>query len=330
MTASIWTNFLQSRGFSTDDACLPYSAIEPTPPCLFDLSSIKALLCEGDDAPTFLQGQLSNDVNKLQNVGDCQLSAYCTPKGRMLALFVVVKTLEGYVMIAPQAVIGKVQKRLQMFVMRAKVKFELAQNLGLLGGDLGNDDCTSLLSFCQQNAILTCRYPSSARMLFIAPHQILISLIEEFDIPLTDEPSWQSKNIAEGLPQLNETLIEELIPQSLNLDLVDGVNFKKGCYPGQEIIARIKYRGKPKTRMITCSVNEQDALDLKLSIGIPIFIPERTSNIGVVVNIGKAHNGQVPVQITAPVTALSDGNLFLASSDGPLLTRADLPYPIPV
>lgn len=325
MTHTPWINFLQTRGFTIADAQISSTTVAKGQPCLYDLSSLGVLSCSGDDAAAFLQSQLSNDMSALSNERASQLSAYCTPKGRMLALFIVIKTQQAYALIAPQAVLDKVQKRLQMFVMRAQVRFELAEDIGLLGVQFGESDADALLEQCQKREITVYPYPNSNRSLLFGPYGALISLADHYaSTPLTDQQAWQSANIAEGLPQLHEPLIEELIPQSLNLDLVNGINFKKGCYPGQEIIARIKYRGKPKTRMISASIGENHRPELCT----PVFITGRLQRAGVVVNIGKPQNGQTPMQITIPVSALSEGDLCLASTDGPQLKRENLPYAI--
>ncbi len=329
ITTNAWRKFLIKKGFNQSDSNLLTGKNTPVSKqsALYDLSELGALVCSGEDATNFLQGQLSNDITFLDNTQTTQLSAYCTPKGRMLALFNIAKhPVDGYILVAPFAVIEQVIGRLQMFVMRAKVTFDHTEQAVVLGASVQDHDLDQFRKDCADNAILPIALAGTTKRYLLvtdADRANALGQSLESKFGFAYYLHWQSLNIHDGLPELHLNLLEELIPQSINLDLVEGVNFKKGCYPGQEIIARIKYRGKPKTRMITASIPGEE----KVEIGSPIFIDGRTQSAGMIVNIGANLRGQIPVSITTPVNAL-EATHYLGEPDGVRFRRLAQAYPI--
>ncbi len=335
-----WLIFLLSNGFAVSDDSPAHLKKRSTNNAtyLYDLSELGALFCDGEDANTFLQGQLSNDISLLSDKHPHQLSSYCTPKGRMLALFHVLKLEQGFALIAPHAVLDKVKSRLQMFVMRSKVTFTEEKDAVLLGISTTNDT-DKLIALCQQynaksypNTTLSITEEKQTARRFILTNTEAASKLWPLlskQCGLGDSYSWRALDINSGLPQLYAPLIEALIPQSLNLDLVNGVNFKKGCYPGQEIIARVKYRGKPKTRMVSAELSAEHAVQ----IGQSVFIDGKAQSAGQVVNlVPGVHtaSGNHLLQITLPINALSTGNVYLGEADGPALVRRPLAYLIAI
>ncbi|MFT5258553.1 MAG: folate-binding protein YgfZ [Saprospiraceae bacterium] len=328
MASSDWQNFLTQQGYSVDDNDQLVSENMPQKgqACVYDLSQLGSLVCAGEDAQNFLQGQLSNDISDLATVGDMQLSAYCTPKGRMLALFTVIKRdEESFFLFAPQAVITKVKSRLQMFVMRAKVTLSDNEDTVIFGyqeNTATSDDMGKLF-----DSQLTAAIPNTQnRYLVVLPTDKAIDICSSLPEPCTlvDHRHWQTLDISDGIPQLNIELVDELIPQSINLDLVGGVNFKKGCYPGQEIIARIKYRGKPKTRMLSAEIASHAAP----AIGSPVFIDGRAQSAGVVISLGTKNSETTAILITCPVSTLHEGNHYLGAPDGEKIERTIQAYSI--
>lgn len=159
-----------------------------------------SLSVRGDDALTFLQGQLTNDLAPL-GIGDNILAAWCNPKGRAICLFRVTRDDTGYVLALPGELAESVQQRLTMYRFRAKVEFALDD---ASPADLGATG------------------------------------------PIGD---WRLDNLRAGIPDIRAAQSEAYTPHMLNLDLLDAINFDKGCYTGQEIVARTHHRGATKRRM---------------------------------------------------------------------------------
>ena len=201
-----------------------------------DLSDRALLKLSGKDAKDFLSNQFSNDVANLKD-GVVQLNAYCTHKGRVIALFRVFKLKEVYYLDFPRALSEIATKRLKMFVLRSEVLIE----------DLS--DVVPRFGFIDK---------MPGRNLGTAIHyshrQTLLLAKEKANIKpsLQNTRAWEFINFELGLPEIFLATTELFVPQMLNLDLpeVDGVNFEKGCYPGQEVVARLHYLGKAKRRMM--------------------------------------------------------------------------------
>lgn len=297
---------------------------------LFDLCYLKLAIVTGEDATHFLQGQLSNDINLLSDEAPHHLSAYCTPKGRVLASFEVLKIEQGYALIAPEAVLNKALPRLRMFVMRASVKIELAETYDLFGLRLSTEQADQnnvyLSNLRNMGATHYQHNNDFLRFFVIAERNISAAIRENRDgLELSNEHNWQSITIRQNLPEVFEQTIEAFIPQTINLDLVNGVNFKKGCYPGQEIIARVKYRGKPKTRMIAAQADSNKSI----KVGDPVFIEGRDSPAGMISNLVTGPEKML-MSITVPITHLHQGGVYLDQTGSLKIERLPHPYEITV
>ena len=229
---------------------------------LSDASELGLVLVTGDDAESFLQNQLSNDISHLDETR-LQLSAYSTAKGRMLAIFQVIRISNGYILITPLSMVESLMQRLQMFVIQAKVtladasghffRFALQTDIDEIvnhallpqqvSGVLQNDSLISLQigSLDGQNRYLVlCLSLDEAKSLW---HDFAQQL------QVTHFEAWRLSQIKSGIPTIYPQTSEDFVLQMANLDLLDGVSFQKGCYPGQEIIARMHYLGKLKRRL---------------------------------------------------------------------------------
>ncbi len=226
-----------------------------------DALPLRALAFEGEDACSFLQGQFTNDCLVLTEPSEngefpVQITGYCSPKGRLLALGRLFRVLNNrFVWILPSEVAAPIQKRLQMFVLRARVQLALldsavsllwqassasglpANNWGAVSPD------GSLLMRLQDCPLL------GARSLVICPS----STLESDLIPKEASPQsplvFDASQILSGEPQIRLSTQDRFVPQMVNLDLLGGVSFTKGCYPGQEVVARSHYLGKLKRRL---------------------------------------------------------------------------------
>lgn len=214
----------------------------------------------GDDAAAFLHAQLTNDMQAMK-VGDVRLAGWCTPKGRLLVLFRVIRTGEGFLLVMPKDIHEAIVKRLKMFVLRSKVTIEpLMESHALLG--VAGPEAASVLASGKVtvpekegsssiNAMIVARL-SSERILLAAPLAAMHSLREQLTgaAVAATRAVWDYFAIMAGEPSISAATQDAFVPQMVNLELLDGVNFKKGCYPGQEIVARTQYLGKNKRRMV--------------------------------------------------------------------------------
>ena len=257
------------------------NTLEENSPHLIDaLNGVSALphlgviQAQGEDAANFLHNQLSNDVLLLP-VGQSRLAAFCSAKGRMQASFIVIKTAPDTVLLVLSLdLLAQTLKRLSMFVLRAKVKMTDATGQWQLRGLLGNSakvlvgDATPWQTMAQDGAHTVAFYPAVLggsiipRALWLAPQAQ--ALPAGTDVP-ADVWSWAE--VMSGVTLVTQPLFEAFVPQMMNYESVGGVNFKKGCYPGQEVVARSQFRGTLKRR--TALVHSPVAL----TAGQDIFTP---------------------------------------------------------
>jgi len=216
----------------------------------------------GDDAKTFLQGQLTNDIG-LITPQLSQLSGYCNPKGRLLALFRITQHSDGYRLHLPSSLLERTLKRLKMFVLMAKVTLEASSPESIHIGIAGSGVIEQLKQqfnnlpddengVSEENGITIIRHPGNQpRFELIGDQNSIQALWSVLSPSLTTigSSAWQLLEINAAQPQVVAETVEMFIPQMLNLHVINGVNFKKGCYPGQEVVARLHYRGKLKRHM---------------------------------------------------------------------------------
>ena len=282
---------------------------------LIDLSPLSLIRVSGDDAQSFLQGQFSNDINMLDK-NHCQLHAYCNPKGRTLAIIRLVRKDQGFWMIVPKDISESLIARLKMFVLRAKVDIQLDDEYTLLGtaGEARHDEFGGV-SYRVDSVV--------ARHLIIAPSKNIAA--HAHGSPLHHCDLWRWLDIRSGIPQVYAQTAGAFIPQTINLELVDGVSFSKGCFPGQEIVARIKYLGKPKQRLVIAKVESSH----DIAPGDEIYSAAQSGQkSGLVVDAVKTGNSQFQLSAMVPATMVESGDLMLGSASGAKLQRIGLPYDI--
>lgn len=303
---------------------------------LMDLSHLSILRAQGADTQSFLQGQTSNDIHLVSDTRS-QLSAYCNPKGRMLAIFRIFKCGADYCLQLPGELAETTLKRLRMFVLRAKVKLDLADTellrIGLAGPNahqlltqfLGTvpsapNDCVS----AQDVVVLRLPGPH-ARFELLASAQRMPALWS--GLATHAQPAgpavWSWLDIQAGIPIVLPGTSEEFVPQMANLELVGGVSFTKGCYPGQEIVARMHYLGRLKQRMFRAHTATLEAP----VPGTPVFAPDLPGqSTGSVVDAQASPRGGYDLLAVVHLSSQETGELHLASSDGPQLILERLPY----
>ena len=268
------------------------------------LPHLQLINIDGEDANDFLQGQFSNDLNTVEE-GQAQLTSYCNPKGRMLGIYWLTRTVTGFGLVVPSDLTTALVKRLTLYKMRAKVGVSVNTEsalLGIIGG------FTPPILTIDSNWVINDHISLAA----ISTEQLPI--LGDHEASQLDSNIWKLANILLGIPQVYAETSEVFIPQQVNLDLVDGVSFSKGCYPGQEIIARIRYLGKIKQRMITASLAVSDNSDvLDIAPGSPIYSEQRgDQKVGTVVDAVRL-NQKIVITAMIPSTHLENGELFVST-----------------
>jgi len=298
------------------------------------------LQADGDDAASFLHNQLSNDVERL-GMGEARYAAYCTPKGRMLASFLYWKTASNIVLQCATSLQPTLQKRLQMFVMRAKVKLEdVTEHYAIFGLSGPQAECFLLAHFPQLPTSINDKVSSAAgslirvhdafemaRYQWIVPKQDYTNLAQQLPKELlrADASLWRLGNIYAGLPQVVEQTKEKFVPQMINFELVGGVNFKKGCYPGQEIVARSQYLGKLKRRMAIATVKVATTATVELAT--EIFSDNDPSQpCGMIVSAERSAHDEFACLVEIKLADQEAEKVHLGSYDGPVLQFLPLPY----
>jgi folate-binding protein YgfZ len=288
---------------------------------LQDWGVIRAL---GADAAKFLHGQLTQDMEHLPP-GRAHLAGFCSAKGRLLATFVVWRKGEDELLLACSAdLLPTVLKRLSMFVLRAKCKLSDASADWPVWGVSGVDfaDAAAWDQFSTGGADVV-RLPDALVQGQTVTRGLWLG-IEPAGQPALDADTWRGLEAASGVARVVAATAEQFVPQMVNLELVGGVNFKKGCYPGQEIVARSQYRGTLKRR---AQVMHGSA---PLQPGQEIFhAADPGQPAGMVVLAGRLPGAGDVALAELKLSALDGGALHAGAADGPLLQLAALPYAIP-
>lgn len=256
----------------------------------------------GEEAQSFLQGQLTNDIRQLKPE-TAQLSGYCTPKGRLLATFWILQADEGYYLFLPHSLQASIQKRLQMYVLRAKVTLKAIDQYHCIG----LIDAEKLPEMFQTMPSFT-----------LTPRQKIVLVPSEAikTVDFNGDPNdWECTSIMQGYATVLPETQEEFVPQMLNFDLNHGVNFQKGCYTGQEIIARTHYLGKIKRRLYLLTASASENITVGMSLYTPT-IPDQA--IGLVTNIAFADETKKTMVILAvlPVHYYEDNSLAIEAGQG--------------
>lgn len=302
-----------------------------------DLSHYALMSAEGPDTPDFLQGQFSNDVRQVSAEAS-QLSAYCSPKGRILANFRLFYMQDHYYLEMPQALLDTTLKRLRMFVMRSQVTLDDASNsmarMGLAGPDSeqyitdSGLSCPTAVDAARQTGnVLVLRIPGpSPRFEIHGPVADLIPLWNKLADKTTavGANTWSILDIRSGLPVIQNQTVESFVPQMVNLELINGVSFKKGCYPGQEIVARMQYLGKLKKRMYLAHIDFADTVQA----GDALYSGNsaNTQSVGTIVNAQLSPLGGYDVLAVIQITEVENGQVRLGNKNGSILEINDLPY----
>ena len=291
------------------------------------LTHLGLIRIEGEDAAKFIHGQLTQDFSLL-GMNEARLAAFCSAKGRMQASFIGFKrSPTDILLVISRDLLAATLKRLSMFVMRAKAKLTDASDdfalYGLAGSAVlpGEGTPTRPWNAVQVGAATSIDlYPALGM-----PRQLRV-------VPVAEDPPagnamplsvWQWGEVRSGVATLSQPVFEAFVPQMLNYESIGGVNFKKGCYPGQEVVARSQFRGTLKRRAFIAQCNEA------LASGQEIFNSQDASQpVGLVVQAAASPQGGWDCIVSLQLSALESGTLHSGTPTCAALTLLHLPYPL--
>lgn len=331
MSLQQWQQFLQEAAKQNPIGNISQISIDNTVIC--DLSHLGLLQIGGADAVTFLQGQVTNDIKQLDG-HRAHYTGYCNPKGRLLALFLAFSHQDHVHLQMPKALIESIAKRLKMYVMRSKVEIQdVSDSIIKIG--LSGPNAAELLS-TQFTAV-----PQNAYELVALDNTAIVKLpgdkprfeifTEAANAPAiwntlsqaaktVDASYWEWLEIQAGIPEVYPSTQEEFVPQMLNLDLLDGINFKKGCYTGQEIVARTHYLGTIKRRTQLAHIDTAS----QLNVGNDV-VNSRNESVGKIVRCAAAPGNGYDVLAEVRLESMEAGQLLV---EGNPLSIQQLPYKI--
>jgi folate-binding protein YgfZ len=298
------------------------------------LADLAVIEISGADAADFLHGQLTHDVTGLAP-GQARLAGYCTAKGRLLGSMVIWRGASAetpaILALVKADIAESLIKRLSMFVLRAKAKLRLTE-LRVLGvtqsrtlPDLPGPASPWTLAEDAAGTWIAapCADPGLHRWWLVTNE-----FPAESAAPESAAAFWHAGDIAAGLPWIQAATQDLFIPQTLNLDLIDGVSFTKGCYPGQEVVARSHYRGTVKRRMAGGLIASAADVNPDTLAATDTFDARRPDNpCGRIVNAGADKDG-VRVLMEVQLGDLDDADFRLGHADGPAIQLQPLPYEI--
>ena len=280
----------------------------------------------GDDAAAFLHAQFTNDVLALAE-GHAQWSGWCTPKGRLYATFLLVRRKEGFLLALPAELAAAFAKRLAMFVLRSRVRIEEASaSLSCLG--VAGEDSARIVArlwgaapapmALAQHGDALCVGLEDQRYLVLVPAGAAAALQQELAAQARTgtREEWEWAAVHAGVPTIVTATREAFVPQMANFELVGGVSFKKGCYPGQEIVARTQYRGILKRRMALAHVAGGEAPRPGDHVYSDAFGEQ---SAGTVVNAAPSPGGGYDALVVAQVEGLAKRDLHWKTPAGPAL-----------
>ena len=339
-----WQNFLATQGAQIQDSVVGnfgeaaaerLAASDGTVLC--DLGQFGTLRVSGEEAETFLQNLLSNDIREV-SAKRAQLSSLNSPKGRMLATLLIWRDGNDYLLQLPRALSEPIRKKLSMYVLRAKVKIADVSDeivtLGVSGADAQEILRTRFAELPQ--APFGVANSESASVIKVGDERWQISTAPQLANTLWTElirkarpvgsACWDWLNIRSGIPVILAQTQEQFVAQMANLDLVNGVNFKKGCYPGQEIVARTQYLGKLKRRMYLAHIDSSEAPQP----GDELFSTDMEGQAsGMLANVAAAPSGGFDVLAVLQTSSRESQQVHWKSLQGTALKFLPLPYTLP-
>jgi len=342
-----WKNYLLSKGAElTEDAAFRFDEhttdnqkAENTD-IICDISQFSTLVVAGDDAVDFMQGQFTNDITQVDE-NNSQLNAFCNNKGRMTANFRLFKYQQNYFFSVRNNLVEASIEHLQNYILRSQVVVQDVSEQLIHLGVSGKNAEKLLAPFIEisNREIDGVSFNNDYVAICVAGtqadknprYEIFCSLEHakalwdaiSAQAEVVNSSSWDYLNIQAGLPFIDSNTSEEFVPQMVNMDLINGVSFTKGCYTGQEIVARMHYLGKLKKRCYKVFVDSED----RPTAGDKLFAENARAgqNTGMIIQAEK--NPQAGYDALAVIQIADTGSkLFLNDADGAAVTVKKLPY----
>lgn len=327
-----WNAFLRDRGVGAAALDADLAAARDGL-VVADLSHWGLIALAGEDAQTFLHGQITNDLRSLGS-DKAVFAAYCSAKGRMLANFLVFKRGGDILLMLPEALRESLQKRLTMFILRSKVKARDAGaewvRLGLSGPGaealltevLAVPPAAGIMAMTHTDDAFVVRLGDARFDIFVAPAQAaeLWQRLAAKARPVA-AAAWDWLMVDAGIPAILPETQDQFVPQMANMVELGGVNFQKGCYPGQEIVARSQYLGTQKRRLYLAHVAAG------ARPGDPVYSADLAGQVaGMVVNAAAAPGGGSDLLAVMQISSFEAGDVHLGAADGTALEFRPLPY----
>lgn len=339
---SEWQKILAADVPGTDDVCVGHVVGNDHDVVRCPITSEALLHVTGEDAEKFLQSQFSNDISVLALPGS-QLTTWSNPKGRVITLLRVVKIADGFLLRLPAELLEPVLKRLRMYVLMAKVTIEPRDDLLIMAcsGDqaearLSGDGValphnTDVTHEITASSWIT-RVRDSAATKANPRYEIVADSTQMAQLWNTLKPAcvasaesnWRLHNIDAGIPSISAATTEAFVLQMLNLQHIDGVSFKKGCFPGQEVVARMQYLGKLKRQMVRL----RHVGNTVPNAGDEIFKADRDTAVGKVVDAVSVDGQSCRMLAVVAIAELSE-KLYLSKGQELEVELLDLPYKTP-
>ncbi|GGY00803.1 folate-binding protein [Massilia dura] len=325
-----WNQLLSAPARSPASAALAAGFVAP-------VTDLGLIAFTGDDSASFLHSQLTNDVEHL-GTGEVRLAGYCSPKGRLMASFLMWRDEQSVYLQLARDIQPAIQKRLQMFVLRARTKAADVTDARVvlgLGGALAETVLQTWFDALPPAPYTKLDHPlgtllrvadafGAPRYLWLAMPDTVATVAPELADRLVvgGNEAWRLSDIHAGVPLVAAATQEQFVPQMINFELLGGVSFKKGCYPGQEIVARSQYLGKLKRRTALATID-----DAAVTPGTEVFAPADPGQpCGMVVNAAPNGSGGVDALVEMKLDALEGGDVRARAADGPALAFQPLPY----
>jgi folate-binding protein YgfZ len=301
-----------------------------------ELAHFGLIRFSGAEAQTFLHNQLTCDVGALAP-NTSTYGSYCTPKGRILATFLLWRSGEDFFMQVPSSLRGPIQKQLTKFILRAKVKATDATSDWTLLGVAAKDAAalvqravggapTAVHQVAQAAGAMVIRLPGDRYEIVAAREKapaLLASLASGAE--KTGADYWDWLDIRAGIPTILPATQEAFVPQMVNLDLIGGVSLTKGCYPGQEIVSRMHYRGTLKQRMYLANIPGSDLPQPGDRLYSPDFGEQAC---GTLVNAARSPEGGHDVLAVIQIASAEKADIHWKTVDGLPLKLLTLPYAV--
>ena len=343
---SDWHDFLHNRGAEFNNGIVEHYgnpaqelSVVLTGNVICDLSHYGLLAISGEDTTSFLQTQLINDVTQLE-ASSSQLNGYCNPKGRLIANFRVFWRGETLYLRFPADMLEEVTKVLNKYKLRSKLTLEdHSDSMVRIGysGATADKTLSGILAQlpAQPDEVINIDNLTVIKVPGITPSYelygdtgVIMDIWTKLDVhgAPVGMSAWQLIEILAGMPHITAESSEEYVPQMVNYQAINGLSFTKGCYPGQEIVARMHYLGKLKKRMYLARVRSDDVPYVQQEL---VSANSRSgSKTGNILNAAPHPDGDYAVLAVIQISDAENEKIHLGSVDGPALELQSLPYKV--